>query len=131
MGQALHIGRHRTIRRYSQPKTVSIRADIDIVSNRDKSAETHPDFRVATQGVETGAGWIRRGENSGKDEVRLSLTAPEFGPRKRSANLLPRCWPGRRQRLCRDLESVRPDKSGSAYVHADSRPALSLKSFSN
>src|SRR5712671_6449740 len=44
-GQALHFGRHRTIRRYSQPKTASIRADIDIIPNHDKSAETHPGFR--------------------------------------------------------------------------------------
>jgi uncharacterized protein (DUF736 family) len=36
-----------------QLKTVSIRADIDIIPNRDKSAGTHPDFRVITQGVET------------------------------------------------------------------------------
>jgi uncharacterized protein (DUF736 family) len=70
-----------------QLRTVSIRADIDIVPNRDKSAETHPDFRVMTQGVEIGAGWIRRGENSGKDYVSLSLAAPEFGPRKLYANL--------------------------------------------
>jgi uncharacterized protein (DUF736 family) len=48
---------------------------------------THPDFRVVTQGVEIGAGWIRRGENSGKDYVSLSLAAPEFGPRKLYANL--------------------------------------------
>jgi uncharacterized protein (DUF736 family) len=45
------------------------------------------DFRVFTQGVEIGAGWIRRGENSGKDYVSLSLAAPEFGPRKLYANL--------------------------------------------
>ncbi|MBX4420597.1 DUF736 family protein, partial [Mycobacterium tuberculosis] len=32
-----------------QLKTVSIRADIDIVPNRDKTADTHPDFRVVTQ----------------------------------------------------------------------------------
>jgi uncharacterized protein (DUF736 family) len=70
VGQALHIGRHRTIR-YSQPKTVSIRADIDIVSNRDMSAEP-PDLSVATQGVEIGAGWIGRGESGGKDEVSLA-----------------------------------------------------------
>jgi uncharacterized protein (DUF736 family) len=48
---------------------------------------THPDFRVVTQGVEVGAGWIRRGETSGKDYVSLSLTAPEFGPRRLYANL--------------------------------------------
>jgi hypothetical protein len=43
------------------------RAEIDIVPNRDKSADTHtdPDFRIVTQGVEIGAGWIRRGDNSG------------------------------------------------------------------
>lgn len=70
-----------------QLRTVSIRADIDILPNRDKTAETHPDFRVFTQGVEIGAGWIRRGENSGKDYVSLSLAAPEFGPRKLYANL--------------------------------------------
>jgi uncharacterized protein (DUF736 family) len=70
-----------------QLKTVSIRADIDIVPNRDKSAEQQPDFRVFTQGVEIGAGWIRRGESSGKDYVSLSFAAPEFGPKKLYANL--------------------------------------------
>ena len=65
----------------------STRAEIDIISNRDKSAETHPDFRIFTQGVEIGAGRVRRGENSGKDYVSLSLAAPEFGPRKLYANL--------------------------------------------
>lgn len=48
---------------------------------------THPDFRVANQGVEVGAGWIRRGETSGEDHVSLSLAAPEFGPRRLYANL--------------------------------------------
>jgi uncharacterized protein (DUF736 family) len=70
-----------------QLKTVSIRADIDILPNRDKSVETHPDFRVFTQGVEIGAGWIRRGERSDKEYASLSLSAPEFGPRKHYANL--------------------------------------------
>jgi uncharacterized protein (DUF736 family) len=70
-----------------QLKTVSIRADIDIVPNRDKSADTQPDFRVVTQGVEIGAGWTRRGETSGKDYVSLSLASPVFGPRKLYANL--------------------------------------------
>lgn len=70
-----------------QIKTLSIRADIDIVPNNSKAAETQPDFRVLTQGVEIGAGWIRKGEASGKDYVSLSLAAPEFGPRKLYANL--------------------------------------------
>lgn len=70
-----------------QLKTVSIRADIDIVPNTAKAADTHPDFRVLTQGVEIGAGWTRLGETSGKPYVSLSLAAPEFGPRKLYANL--------------------------------------------
>jgi uncharacterized protein (DUF736 family) len=37
-----------------QLKTVSIRADIDIVPNRDKSAKTHPDFWVVTKASRSG-----------------------------------------------------------------------------
>ena len=70
-----------------QLKTLSIRADIDIVPNPAKSSDTQPDFRVLTQGVEIGAGWVRTGETSGKEYVSLSLAAPEFGPRKLYANL--------------------------------------------
>ncbi|CAN7739460.1 MULTISPECIES: DUF736 domain-containing protein [Mesorhizobium] len=70
-----------------QLRTLSVRADIDIVPNRSKSADNHPDFRVLTQGVEVGAGWVRTGETSGNDYVSLSIAAPEFGPRKLYANL--------------------------------------------
>ena len=70
-----------------QLRTLSIRADIDIVPNTMKSTENQPDFRVLTQGVEIGAGWIRTGETSGKDYVSLGIAAPEFGPRKLYANL--------------------------------------------
>jgi len=70
-----------------QLRTLSIRAEIDIVPNTMKSAENQPDFRVLTQGVEIGAGWIRTGESSGKDYVSLGIAAPEFGPRKLYANL--------------------------------------------
>ena len=68
-------------------KTVSIRADIEIVPNASKSHDTQPDYRVEAGGVEIGAGWVRRGETSGKDYVSLSLAAPEFGPRRLYANL--------------------------------------------
>ncbi len=68
-------------------KTLTIRAEIDIVPNAAKSAEAQPDFRVLTQGVEIGAGWTRTGETSGRDYVSLSLAAPEFGPRRLYANL--------------------------------------------
>ena len=70
-----------------QLKTLTIRADIDLVPNAAKNADTQPDFRVVTQGVEIGAGWVRKGETSGKEYVSLSLAAPEFGPRKLYANL--------------------------------------------
>ena len=70
-----------------QLKSLSIRADIDIVPNNGKSADNQPDFRVLTRGYEIGAGWLRTGETSGKEYVSLSLAAPEFGPRKLYANL--------------------------------------------
>ena len=70
-----------------QLKTLSIRAEIDLVPNASKSADNQPDFRVLTQGVEIGAAWIKTGESSGKEYVSLSLAAPEFGPRKLYANL--------------------------------------------
>jgi uncharacterized protein (DUF736 family) len=68
-------------------RTISIRADIDIVPNAQKTSDSHPDFRVLTQGIEIGAGWSKTGETSGKDYVSLSLAAPEFGPKKLYANL--------------------------------------------
>ena len=58
-----------------QLKTVSIRADIDIIPNRDKSAETHSGLRFAVPGVAIGAGWVRRGENSGTDYKPLARGA--------------------------------------------------------
>ncbi len=70
-----------------QLKTLTIRADIDIVPNAAKNGDSQPDFRVVTQGVEIGAGWVRKGETSGKEYVSLSFAAPEFGPRKLYANL--------------------------------------------
>jgi len=70
-----------------QLRTLSIRTDIEIIPNARKSGDTQPDYRVSAAGVEVGAGWVRRGEMSGKDYVSLSLAAPEFGPRRLYANL--------------------------------------------
>ncbi|MGQ2929820.1 MAG: DUF736 domain-containing protein [Sphingopyxis sp.] len=70
-----------------QLKTLSIRASIEIRPNRSKAGEMQPDFRVWSDGVEIGAGWVRTGEASGRDYVSLSLAAPEFGPRRLYANL--------------------------------------------
>ncbi|AQR72901.1 DUF736 family protein [Sphingomonas sp. LM7] len=70
-----------------QLKTLSIRADVSIIPNAGKGAETQPDYRVLSGDVEIGAGWNRRAESSGRDYVSLSLAAPEFGPRRLYANL--------------------------------------------
>ncbi|UZK69778.1 DUF736 family protein [Sphingomonas sp. S1-29] len=70
-----------------QLKTLSIRADIAIVVNANRSGDTQPHYRVISDGVEIGAGWTRRSESSGRDYVSLSLAAPEFGPRRLYANL--------------------------------------------
>lgn len=68
-------------------KTVSIRANIEIVANGRKSDDNQPDYRVLSDGAEIGAGWVKTGEASGKEYVSLSLAAPEFGPRTLYANL--------------------------------------------
>ena len=68
-------------------KTLSIKADITIVANDERSNDTQPHYRVLSGDVEIGAGWNRRAESSGRDYVSLSLAAPEFGPRRLYANL--------------------------------------------
>lgn len=68
-------------------RTLSIRTEIAIVPNGQKSSDAQPDYRVSAGGVEVGAGWVRTGEMSGKDYISLSLAAPEFGPRRLYANL--------------------------------------------
>lgn len=68
-------------------KTLSIRADIAIVANDPKTSDSQPDYRVLSDGVEIGAGWNRRSQNSGQGYLSLSLAAPEFGPRRLYANL--------------------------------------------
>jgi len=70
-----------------QLRTLSIRADIEIMPNRRKSADGQPDYRVVTNGIEVGAAWTRRSRESGAEYVALSLAAPEFGPRRLYANL--------------------------------------------
>ena len=70
-----------------QLKTLSISADIMIVTNRAKTSENQPDYRVLSDGVEIGAGWVRRSEATGRDYVSMSLAAPEFGPRRLYAKL--------------------------------------------
>lgn len=68
-------------------KTLTVRADIDIVANENKSGDSQPDYRVLSEGAEVGAAWNRRSETSGRDYISLTLAAPEFGPRRLYANL--------------------------------------------
>jgi uncharacterized protein (DUF736 family) len=70
-----------------QLRTLSLRTEVVIVPNTGKTSDAQPDYRVTAGGVEVGAGWVRRGEISGRDYVSLSLAAPEFGPRRLYANL--------------------------------------------
>jgi uncharacterized protein (DUF736 family) len=68
-------------------KTLSVRADIAIIPVGDKATENQPDYRVLSQGVEIGAGWLRTGQMSGKEYVALSIAAPELGAKTLYANL--------------------------------------------
>jgi len=72
---------------FGQLRTLSIKAAIEIRPNASKSADVQPDYRVWSDGVELGAGWIRVSEQSGRTYVSLALAAPEFGPRRLYANL--------------------------------------------
>lgn len=70
-----------------QLTTITIRTPIEIRINRGKAGDVQPDYRVWSEGVECGAGWLRRAEGSGRLYVSLSLEAPEFGPRRIYAKL--------------------------------------------
>ena len=67
-------------------KTLSRHADIQSVPNRGKTGE-QPDYRVLAGSVELGGGWVRTGEVSQREYVRLAMSAPELGPRTLYANL--------------------------------------------
>lgn len=67
-------------------KTLSVNAEIMIVPNRGKTGE-QPDYRVVSNGVELGGGWVRIGEVSQREYVRLAMSAPELGTRTLYANL--------------------------------------------
>ena len=68
-------------------RTLSVRASIAIVPVTEKASPSQPDYRVLSEGIEIGAGWIRTGQISGKEYVALSIAAPELGTRTLYANL--------------------------------------------
>ena len=67
-------------------RTLSVNAEIAIIPNRSKSGE-QPDYRILSNGVELGGGWIRTGEVSQREYVRFAMSAPELGQRTLYANL--------------------------------------------
>jgi len=68
-------------------KTLTVRADIAIVPIAEKTSPAQPDYRVISEGIDIGAGWIRTGQVSGKEYVALSIAAPELGAKTLYANL--------------------------------------------
>ena len=68
-------------------KTLTMRTDVSIVPVTDKVSPGQPEYRVISQGIEICAGWVRRGQTSGRDYVSLSIAAPEFGAKTLYANL--------------------------------------------
>ena len=67
-------------------RTLSVNADIQIVPNRGKMGD-QPDYKVFAGGVELGGGWIRTGEVSQREYIRIGISAPELGSRTLYANL--------------------------------------------
>ena len=68
-------------------RTLAVRADIVVIPVTDKASPSSPDYRVLSQGIEIGAGWLRTGQLSGKEYVSLSIAAPELGSKTLYANL--------------------------------------------
>jgi uncharacterized protein (DUF736 family) len=66
---------------------MSIRADVEILPNANKTTEARPDRRVLTQQDEIAIGRRKKCKCSHKEYVSLALAAPEFGPCKLYANL--------------------------------------------
>ncbi len=81
-----HVQRERDGSFKGSIRTLSVGAEIMIVPNRGKTGE-QPDYRVLSNGVELGGGWIRTGEVSNREYIRLALSAPELGNRTLYANL--------------------------------------------
>jgi uncharacterized protein (DUF736 family) len=51
-----------------------------------KTADSQLDFRVMTEGIKIGMGWINKDDMSNKEYVSLSNAASAFGPEKLYGN---------------------------------------------
>jgi uncharacterized protein (DUF736 family) len=67
-------------------RTVSIKADIDILPNIQKTSDSQPEFRMMTETNEIDENWTFKGEPSNKEYESSSIAAPEFGPKKLYSN---------------------------------------------
>lgn len=68
-------------------QTLAVNLDIQIAPNRGKVGE-QPDYKVRAGTVDLGGGWIRTGEVSCREYIRLTFCHPElFGGRALYANL--------------------------------------------
>src|SRR3546814_20609611 len=65
-----------------QLTTITIRVPIEIRRNPSKNGDVQPDYHVWPDGVECGAGWLRRSEASGKRYVSPTFETPGSGPRR-------------------------------------------------
>ena len=68
-------------------RTLTVSTRIEIVPNTAKATDSQPDYRVLTpEGTELGAGWNRKGQQSGQSYISLAIAAPEL-PARLLANL--------------------------------------------
>jgi len=67
--------------------TLTVQSPIEFIPIKDKVSDRHPDFRLMAGKVEVGAAWVKTGKESKEDYVSVTITAPEFGPKRLYANL--------------------------------------------
>jgi uncharacterized protein (DUF736 family) len=62
-------------------RTVSIKADIDMLPNSLKPSGIQVAFRMMTEADVIGVGEMHKGEASNKEHVSVGIAAPEFEPK--------------------------------------------------
>ena len=67
--------------------TLNFRGDIEVLPVRDKASPAHPDFRVTSNGIDIGAGWVNHNRTSGEPYTSLNIAHPDIGPRAYKVNL--------------------------------------------
>ena len=88
-------------------RTLTIRAESASCPWPTRSRPNQPDYRVISQGIEIGAGWVRKVRPPARSTSSLSIAAPEFGAKTLYANLGRAAGQRRSRRLRADLEPAR------------------------